>query len=167
MKEWPLRAVRWSVLGGWVGSWGLFALVVAPTAFRVLEGADEASRLIGPVLRSLHLYGLAAGLVLALVARVGGQRAPFWIAPLVLAALCAATEFGVTGSLDGIRPHELGADSAPDAAGRFAQLHRISQAIFAAVWLGAIGLVVAHAREDAANPGGARPQPLRKPVEKA
>ena len=36
MKATLLRAALWLVLGGWVGSWACFGLVVAPNAFRVL-----------------------------------------------------------------------------------------------------------------------------------
>jgi hypothetical protein len=152
---WPLRAARWLVLGGWVGSWGLFALAVAPTAFRVLMGAEEAGRLVGPLLHDLHLYGLVAGVALAVIARLERRPVAFWVVPLVLGALCAITEYGVTSSIAGIRPHELGLHSAPGAAGQFALLHRISQLIFGLVWLGTIGLVVANAREDVAR---GRPQ---------
>lgn len=148
-SPWILRAIRALVLGGWVGSWGLFALAVAPTAFRVLDGVSEAGRLVSPLLQILHLYGLGAGLVLAAIAWIEGRRPGYWIAPLVLAGLCAVTEFGVTHALVGIRPHELGVHSAPGAAGRFAWLHRVSQLIFGTVWLGTIGLVVANARSDA------------------
>ena len=30
------------MLGGWLGSWALFAFVIAPTAFRVLPSGDVA-----------------------------------------------------------------------------------------------------------------------------
>jgi hypothetical protein len=63
-----LRAVRWLSLGGWLGSWALFALVIAPTAFRVLPSGDIAGALVSPVLRTLHLYGVLAGAVLFAIA---------------------------------------------------------------------------------------------------
>ena len=42
----------------------MFALVVAPTAFGALS-AEQAGQVVGPTLRTLHLYGLLAGLALA------------------------------------------------------------------------------------------------------
>lgn len=124
-------------------------MAVAPIAFRVLSGADVAGRLVSPLLRSLHLYGLFAGIALAAIAAWERRRPLYWVTPLVLAGLCAVTEFGITGSLQGIRPHELGAGSPADAAGRFAELHRLSQLIFGGVWLGAWALLLVNAREDA------------------
>ena len=60
-----LRTSAWLILGTWTGAWVLFALVIAPTALRVLPGSQAAGQLIGPVLESLHLYGIAAGVALA------------------------------------------------------------------------------------------------------
>ena len=45
-----LRGLLWLLLGTWIGSWLLFALVVAPTAFRVLPSTHVAGTLVAPVL---------------------------------------------------------------------------------------------------------------------
>ena len=59
MTTW-LRATEALLLGGWFGSWALFALVIAPTAFRELPSGEIAGQLVGPVLRVLHYYGIVA-----------------------------------------------------------------------------------------------------------
>ncbi len=156
--SWWLGSIQWLVLGGWVGSWGLFAFVVAPTAFRVLPDVASAGDLVGPVLRSLHLYGLFAGLGLAAIARTEGRSLPVWVAPLVLAGLCAFSEFVISSAIDGVRPRDLGPDSAEDAAATFARLHATSRAIFGVVLLGAVGLVFALARPARAR-SDAGPEP--------
>ena len=60
-----LRSTLWLVLGGWFGAWMLFAVGVAPAAFRVLPSSEIAGSLISPLLKGLHLYGIAAGLGLS------------------------------------------------------------------------------------------------------
>jgi hypothetical protein len=45
-----LRSALWLALGGWVGSWALFALVIARLAFRVLPSPEVAGHLVAPVL---------------------------------------------------------------------------------------------------------------------
>lgn len=114
--------------------------------------------MVAPVLHSLHLYGVFAGVALSLIAWAEGRGRALWIAPLVLAGLCAISEFGITVAIEAVRPYELGPQAAPGAAGRFALLHRTSQVIFLVVWLGTLALSVAHARADtqgaAAEPSG-------------
>ena len=143
-----LRAVEALLLGGWVGSWTFFALGVARVAFQVLPGADVAGQLVGPLLRSLHLYGLVAGVALAALAWRRGRGRLAIALPIGLALLCAVTEFGVTGAIAGSRPSEIASGVAdPAAAERFRMLHRLSMGLFSVILLGAIGLVGLHATE--------------------
>ena len=138
---------------GWLGAMLLFAFVVAPTAFRVLPGAELAGQMIGPVLTTIHLIGIAAGLALALLAWALGRR-PWLIAtPLLLAAACAFSEFFVTAQIAGVLPHELGGPGPAERAERFATLHRLSMVIFTAVGLGAGAIGVGHAHADRDGPG--------------
>lgn len=138
---------------GWFGATLLFAFSVAPTAFRVLPGAEMAGQMVGPVLRSLHLFGLVAGLVLAALAWALDR--PRWLIalPLLLAAACAFSEFVVTAEISGVLPHELGGPGPEERAARFALLHRLSMAIFTLVGLGAAATAAGHVYADRDGPG--------------
>ena len=151
--ETAVRTVRWLLLGGWFGSWALFAFVIAPLAFRVLPGVEVAGTLVSPLLRTLHLYGLAAGLGLFAIAFSKSAPRSLLVLPLVLAGLCAVTEFGVTAAITDIRPSTFGAGTQEDAAGKFSQLHMLSRGLFATILIGSGVLIGLHAREDARGVG--------------
>ncbi|MBW2359542.1 MAG: DUF4149 domain-containing protein [Deltaproteobacteria bacterium] len=150
-SEWgdaALRSTLWLVLGGWVGAWVFFAFGVSTTAFRVLPSTELAGLVVGPLLAGLHVYGAAAGIVLAAVT-LGLGRGPLLAAvPVLLAALCSYSELGVTGEIDSIREQVSGPAATFEATQRFGVLHRRSLALFGAVGIGAFGLLVAHARYD-------------------
>jgi len=153
MREW-LRALRWLSLGGWLGSWALFALVIAPTAFRVLPPGNAASDLVSPVLRSLHLYGLAAGAVNFAISFLFRERTLLVALPGVLAVLCALTEFAVTPSISDVGPISGDSLGAEAPAEQFAQLHYLSRVLFTSILAGVAGLMVLHSREDQRTPQG-------------
>ena len=73
--------------------------------------------------------------------------------PLVLATACAGSEFIVTASIAEVLPHRLAADSSPEAAAHFANLHRMSMVIFGAVGLGAAAILAGHVHADRDGPG--------------
>ena len=146
-----LHSALWLVLGGWIGSFGLFALVIARTAFEVLPSTEVAGQLVGPVLSAIHLYGAAAGLGTALIALAMGRRGLPVGLPLILMVACLYTQFGVSAEIAEIRPMVFGPEGDADAAGRWQVLHRRSMIIFSAVWLGSMALLVLHARIDARN----------------
>jgi hypothetical protein len=154
-RETALRSTLWLLLGGWLGAWLCFATVVAPTAFRVLPSRELAAALVGPVLATLHLYGACAGLALGLLALALRRGAGLSGLPLLLGGLCLYSHFGVSGEMDEIRGAAFGPEGRAELAARFADLHRISVAIYAAVGLGALALLGLHARADA-RAGGAR-----------
>ena len=79
--------VPYSILGRprWFGSWALFTLAVAPLSFRVLPNAEVAGALVSTLLRTLHLYGLFAGLALFAIAFASKQSRSLQVLPLVLA----------------------------------------------------------------------------------
>ena len=122
-----LRATLWLVLGSWLGAWLLFAVGVAPTAFRVLPSSEIAGSLVGPLLRLLHLSGIAAGLGLACLTAVLGRSRMLIVLPLVLAGLCALSEFWITASIAVIRPEAFGVGATAEAAARFSSLHTASR----------------------------------------
>lgn len=140
-----LWTIRWLSLGGWLGSWALFAFVIAPTAFRVLPSAEVAGSLVAPVLRTLHLYGLGAGIGLCAIAFALRERRLMWVLPIILALLCALTEFGVTAAITDIRPSSFGPGTPEGAAERFSQLHMLSRALFGLILMGVVALTVLHA----------------------
>jgi hypothetical protein len=143
-----LRGLLWMLLGTWIGSWLLFALVVAPTVFRVLPTPGAAGALVAPVLDVLHLYGAAAGVALAALAlalRRGRLRVAL---PLVMAAACLYSQFGVSAELAEIRPLVFGPEGSEEIAARFNRLHGISMGIYSAVLVGALVLLGLHAVSD-------------------
>lgn len=142
-----LRSGLWLLLGGWLGAWILFALVVAPVTFSTIP-AESAGALVGPVLTALHLYGAAAGLALALLARVQGRGPWLVLLPGVMALICLISHFGVTAEIDRIHPLAFGPEGSPEAAARFWRLHGISMALYTAVGLLAFVLLVLHARAE-------------------
>jgi hypothetical protein len=148
-----LRGLLWLALGGWIGSWLLFALVVAPTAFRVLPSTAVAGSLVAPVLDALHLYGAAAGLALAALA-LALRRGVLRVAlPLSMAAACLYSQFGVSAELAEIRDQVFGPGGNERLAARFAELHRLSIGIYSAVLLAALALLGLHVVDDT------RPEP--------
>ena len=143
-----LRSALWLTLGGWIGSWAFFALVIARLAFRVLPSPEVAGHLVRPVLDVLHWYGVGAGLALAALAAVLGRGRLLVGLPLFLAVASLATQLGVTPRLEAIRNLAFGPGGNPEAAAEYGRLHGISMAIFTSVLLGAIALVPLHARRD-------------------
>jgi hypothetical protein len=148
-----LRSLLWLTLGGWVGSWTLFALVIARLAFRVLPSPEVAGQLVSPVLAVLHGYGAVAGVVLAGLAWVLRRGRLLVALPLVLALACLVSELGVTPRLAELRDLAFGPVGNLDATARYRQLHGLSMAIFSAVLLGAISLVVLHVRHETPQAG--------------
>lgn len=144
-----LRGLMWVCLGGWIGAWAFFAFAVAPTAFRVLPSSELAGSLVGPLLKVLHLSGAGVGIALAGLAAALHRPRLLVVLPLALSAVCLVSHFGVSAAIAQVRPEDFGPGTAPDAAARFAQLHRISVLLYGTVGLGALLLAALHAREDA------------------
>jgi hypothetical protein len=149
MRETALRTALWLLLGGWVGSWACFGMVVAPAAFAILPTTELAGQLVSPVLAQLHLFGLFAGIALAPIAWRLGRGRFLVLAPLLLASLCAFSHFWVSPELAAVRPAAFGPDGSVAMATRFGDLHRLSMGLFMAVSAATLVLVFLHAREDA------------------
>jgi hypothetical protein len=135
----------------------LFSAVVAPTAFRELPSTQIAALVVGPVLRAVHLYGAAAGLLLAALTLALDRGR--WLAGLAVAlsALSLVSHFGVTAEISELRAAAFGPSADPEALARFNQLHRLSVWIYGTVGLGALALAVLHARIEG---GGGRPRKI-------
>jgi len=146
-----LRSSLWLLLGGWVGSWLFFAMVIARTAFQVLPSTELAGRVVAPALTALHVYGALAGVAVAGLARgLRRSRLLLWL-PLVLAALCAYSQLSITAEMEALRPRVWGPGGDELAAARYRLLHGRSMLVFSAVCLGAVSLVFMHARADASD----------------
>jgi len=152
-----LRVALWLLLGGWIGAWLCFGLVVAPTAFRVLPSMDLAGQLIGPVLDTLHWYGAVAGTLLALLGWTLGRSRSLVLLSLVAAALCAFSQLGITPRIAMLRPLAFGPQGSPEIAARFHQLHQLSVMIFVGVGLSTLILLAGHVRADLRLGGGDQP----------
>jgi len=152
---WLLRTATWVLLGGWLGSWGLFAFVVAPTAFRVLPSHAVAGDLVSPVLAALHHYGIAAGLALGLLALLLRRGAVAVVLPLVLSGVCAASEYGVTPAIAALGPSAFGPAMEAAAAARFSELHQLSRLLFGLVEVGVLVLIGLQARVEQVPAGRA------------
>jgi hypothetical protein len=146
-----LRGLLWVLLGGWIGSWLLFALVVAPTAFRVLSSPGAAGALVGPVLDALHLYGAAAGLALAALAAALGRGALRIALPLGMAVACLISQFGVSAELAEMRNLAFAPEGSEQVASRFNQLHQLSMGMYSVVLCAALLLAGLHAISDATS----------------
>jgi hypothetical protein len=147
-----LRVLLWLLLGTWIGSWLCFALVVAPTAFRVLPSTHVAGTLVAPVLDALHLYGVAAGVGLAALAAALHRGRLRGVLPLVMAAACLYSQFGVSAEMAEIRDQVFGPQGSELLAARFNQLHRVSMSIYSAILVGALALLGLHASSEASPP---------------
>lgn len=147
-RETGLRAALSLLLGGWLGAWFLFAFGVTTTAFRILPSTEMAGKLVGPILSGLNLYGIAAGVALAGIAAALSRRRLLWLIPLVLAGLCLYSEFVITPGIQAVREGAFGPNGSLEASERFSSLHRQSLRVFTGVGLGAIVLLILHARED-------------------
>lgn len=148
-----LRSLLWLALGGWVGSWGLFAFVIARLAFRVLPSPEVAGHLVAPTLEILHWYGAATGVALAALALVLRRGRLLAVLPLALSVACLVTQLGVTPRMEAVHDHAFGPGGSVEAAAEYRRLHGVSMAIFSTVLSGAIALVVLHVRREQPQTG--------------
>lgn len=154
-----LRTVEFLCLSVWLGSDAFLSFVVAPGAFRVLAGADEAGAMVGFALGRMHLLGVVCGIVL-LVARVLRTRTfASFVAP---AALCVVLMIGLTVlSQRAVSPRmavlrtQMGSiQSAPDDSpllAEFRRLHQRSVLLESGVLLGGIAAMFFLVREVAGS----------------
>jgi len=142
-----LKIVAWLALSAWFGSWMLFALVVAPTVFRIVP-APHSGDFAAAVLPVLYLSGAGFGAILASV-NAFLRRGRFAILlPLLLALLAAFSQLAITPAVTQVLPSEFDARTAADAGRRFASLHMAARGVFGAVCVGLMALVCLQVRWD-------------------
>jgi hypothetical protein len=159
-----LAALLWITLGGWIGAMTLFAAVVTPAIFRTVSSSEQAGHLVGPILSAIHLYGIAAGVAIAALARGMGRRLRIPVLALFLGAASAYSHFGVSTEIAELRDRAFGPSPDAQALARWTELHGLSVWIFAAIGLGAIALAFLNAFDEARSRGagtlpGAGPLP--------
>jgi len=151
---WLLRTCSWILLAEWFGSFALFALLIAPTAFQVLPTHAVAEDLVSPMLSALHRYGVLAGLALGVLSWLTRRGAVAVALSLVLALLCGVSEYAVTPGITAVEPRAFGEAMEPEAAKRFSDLHQTSRLLFGLVELGVLALIGLHARPSAPRDAG-------------
>jgi fatty acid desaturase len=150
-----LRTIEFLGLGLWLGSDVFLSFVVAPGAFRILAGRDQAGAMVGFGLWWMHMIGVACGLAI-LLARVLRTRAfPSLAAP---AALCVVLMIGLTVvSQHAVSPKmaalrtQMGSIQATAAdsplLAEFSKLHRISVSLESGVLLAGLTAMYLMAKE--------------------
>lgn len=121
----------------------LFGAVVARAAFAAVPDPAIAAGLIGRVLASLQLTGIAVALILSALGGVLGRGRVAVVLPLLLGVLCAVNHFGVSPVVAAIDLTDPAL--AADAGVRFARLHQLSVWLFKATAVGALMLAAFHA----------------------
>ena len=142
-----LHFLSWVILSFWFGAQAFFGFILAPAAFRVLSDTKSAGRLVGATLAPLELYGIAAGICLALLGMLLGHSRFAWLLSLFLSGVCALSHFGVSARLAELRPAAFGPEGEPGAQMLFAQLHNVSLGLFLITSVGTLLLVWSHARQ--------------------
>ena len=139
-RSFALRCLLWLLLGGWIGAWLCFGLVVAPTAFQ--QDRPAAGKIVGATLRRFGTVEIACGLV-ALGAALAMRRGGRW--EKVFRPATGVLMLGLTlSTVAWVYPEAAAARDLPD---RFAFLHRLSVILVASnILLGTAQLLVSAAR---------------------
>jgi hypothetical protein len=158
-----LRFFLLIALGVWVGAILFFAVVLAPTVFRVLPTRELAGNVVNPALRQLHAMGFVCGAAalasLLLLEGITPRRAtrPLrWAALLtvLMMALTALSQFAVSPRMERLRSSMGVIDSVPHNDERrvsFNKLHQWSTGLEGAVLLLGIGAVWFAVKREAAS----------------
>ena len=85
---------------------------------------------------------------MAFLAALGRQTRIRVVLPLLLACICATSQFAVTGAIDEVRPAAFGTDASAEAAARFSQLHELSRLLYGITGAGLVVLTVLWARRE-------------------
>lgn len=135
----------------WVGGLWIVGLLVAPLLFHTLADRSMAGSLAGGVFAAMGWVGLgcAGYLVLFRLARFGPQalRQPFFWCVLVMAALTAATQFGIQPLMASLRQQALPSEVMQSIfRDRFAAWHGVSSVLYLVQCSLGIVLAVLHGR---------------------
>jgi hypothetical protein len=150
-----LPTIEFLCLGLWLGSDVFLSFVVAPGAFSVLANRDQAGAIVGYSLGSMHIAGIAYGLVF-LLARLLRTRtfasivAPAALCVVAMIALTAISQYTVSARMAALRV-QMGSIQATAAdnplLAEFSRLHRISVSLEIGVLLAGFAAMYLLVRE--------------------
>jgi uncharacterized membrane protein len=150
-----LRAIEFLGLSIWLGSDVFLSFVVAPGAFSVLAGRDQAGAIVGYSLTRMHWMGIVCG-VLILLARVlrtrniAGLVTPAALCVVLMILLTAISQAAVSPKMAVLRV-QMGSIEATAAGNpllaEFARLHTISVGLESGVLLAGMAALFLMVRE--------------------
>jgi len=153
------RAVEFLALSIWLGSDVFLSFVVAPGAFSVLAGRDQAGAIVGYSLTRMHWIGVICGVLLLLV-RVARTRtvaslaAPAALCVLLMILLTVASQLALSPKMAALRV-QMGSIQATAAdsplLAEFSRLHRVSVALESGVLLAGFAALYLLVRETPLN----------------
>ena len=156
-----LRTVEFLALSLWLGSDVFLSFVVAPGAFRVLAGRDQAGAMVGFALWWMHMIGVACGSAV-LLARLLRTRtfsslaAPAALCVFLMMGLTVVSQHAVSPKMAALRM-QMGSiqSTAADSPllAKFGRLHRISVSLESGVLLAGLAAIYLVVRELTAGRG--------------
>ena len=152
-----LRALEFLGLSIWIGGDIFLSFIVAPGAFSVLAGRDQAGAIVGYSLTRMHWLGIVCGVLLLLfrVARtrsVASLAAPAALCVLLMILLTITSQLAVSPKMAALRV-QMGSIQATAAdsplLAEFSRLHGVSVALESGVLLAGFAALYLFVRETA------------------
>jgi len=150
-----LRTLEFLGLSLWLGSDVFLSFVVAPGAFRILAGRDQAGAMVGFGLWWMHMIGAVCGTVI-LVARLARTRTfaslatPAALCVVLMIILTVVSQHAVSPKMVALRV-QMGSIQATAADSRllveFGKLHRISVSLESGVLLAGLACMFLMVKE--------------------
>jgi hypothetical protein len=154
-----LRTIEFLGLSLWLGSDVFLSFVVAPGAFRILAGRDQAGAMVGYGLWWMHMIGVVCGIAV-LLARLARTRAvsslvaPAALCVVLMAMLTVVSQHAVSPKMAALRVQmgsiQATAGDSPLLA-EFSKLHRISVSLESGVLLAGLAAMYLMVKESAAG----------------
>src|SRR5690242_974291 len=150
-----LRTIEFLGLSLWLGSDVFLSFVVAPGAFRILGGRDQAGAMVGYSLTVMHMGGIVCGFVI-LLARLARTKTfaslatPAALCVVLMIALTAISQYTVSAKMAALRV-QMGSIQATSLdsplLAQFGRLHAISVSLESGVLLAGIVAMYLMVRE--------------------
>ena len=150
-----LRTVEFLCLSLWLGSDVFLSFVVAPGAFSVLPGRDQAGAMVGYSLSRLHLFGIILGIFFLIVRLLRARTFASWVTPaalcvVLMVALTAISQYTVSRRMAVLRT-EMGSVQSTSSDNplrvEFDRLHRRSVQLESGVLLAGLAALYLLVRE--------------------
>jgi hypothetical protein len=154
-----LRTIEFLGLSLWLGSDVFLSFVVAPGAFRILAGRDQAGAMVGYGLWWMHMIGAVCGIavLLARLARtraVSSLAAPAALCVALMVMLTVVSQHAVSPKMAALRV-QMGSIQATAGDSplltEFSKLHRISVSLESGVLLAGLAAMYLMVKESAAG----------------